>query len=262
MSFLKAGGPVAAPSPTPSNSSSGKRKRHETTEVYSQPASTGIGHESITRALHTEKYLKEKDRALKLEEILSYLSLPADTTQGEINELIRFLQRSPHIDYDPTGFSGVGSYKYRPTHPVRNSEELKAYLQKKKDALGLSVKELKDGWPDAVEAVNAMAARGELIITRQKKDQVPKMVWLDDSTIREKVTPDLQMAWDRIPIPNTTEELRKKLLNANLTPASEAAVVFKAPKSDKKPKKRQAGKRQTNMHMKNILKDYSHLRPG
>lgn len=72
------------------------------------------------------------------------------------------------------------------------------------------------------------------------------------------VDSDFRAEWHSTTIPQTTEELRKALIAANLKPSSVArAPTVSKPKETKRKTARRGGK-QTNAHM--VLKDYSHLR--
>lgn len=72
--------------------------------------------------------------------------------------------------------------------------------------------------------------------------------------------PEFTNEWHKIQIPPNPDDLRNSLVGAGLKPSS-APRQFAASKPDKKKRKapRRGGK-QTNLHMANILKDFSHMR--
>ena len=260
---------VSIPSPTPSSGSrSGqndlKRKRAETINgvVYSQPQQTGTGQQIMTQIHYAIEYLKEKDRPIALSDIISYLSLQ-NIGQRERGTIQHILRTHSSVDYNLNGLGGQGSYRFRPKHNVRSAEELQGYLQKRTTAQGIPVKELKEGWPGAVAAIEALESKGELLVTRHKKDNTPKTVWLNDATLNQLIDPEFKSFWHSVQLPANPEELRAKLEQAGLKPTS-------APKEDtqmkyakqKKKKGNRRGGRQTNTHMADILKDYSNLRKG
>ncbi|KAF2104048.1 hypothetical protein NA57DRAFT_70260 [Rhizodiscina lignyota] len=232
----------------------------ESVSAYSQPSNTGFGVSLPTQLFYTEEYLKDKDRPMTFEDIWSYLSIPADsdTTEAVLKQHLQ--SGRVKVIYDPKGFGGQGSYRYRPKHDVRSAEQLKEYLQKQTTMQGVDVKELRDGWKDAQPAINALEARAELRVTRNKNGEA-KAVWADDPSLKQDIRPDFKAAWQVSRLPANSEELRTQLLDAGLKPATERKVVQSAgkPKEKKRKGPRQSG-RMTNVHMQGLLKDYSYLK--
>lgn len=260
MSHLKS--KLSAPSPTPSNSSMGvaKRKRpddSDATVVYSQPQETGTGTHIYTQFTYTITKLKEEQRWYKLEEILNYLNIPHGDPQ--VPQLV-LLYRSPNptnrIEYNKK----LDMYRYRPKYNIRNEAELKGYLQSQKSALGLSVKELKDGWPNAAEAITKLEDNNEILVSHHKKDNQPKTVWINDASLMHKMDPEFQAEWHKIQLPANPDDLRNNLVAAGLKPASAPRKIVASGPKEKKRKAPRRGGKQTNTHMTAILKDFSHLR--
>jgi hypothetical protein len=162
--------PVAenAPSPAPSNASNTsrnenkeiKRKREPQNVVYSQPAATGYGTEAFTQVTYVIDFLKKKDEPKTFREILEYLSqVNADEkTQKLIAGILRQHERVrwiPDSELKTVEWAS-GTFMHRPIINVRTKKDLIAYLQNKADAQGVSVKDLKDGWPDCEEAIDEL----------------------------------------------------------------------------------------------------------
>jgi transcription initiation factor TFIIE subunit beta len=259
MSFLKTSGKLSAPSPTPSVSSTGgaKRKRPEEKEVYSQPRETGTGQHIYTQFTYTIEHLKADQKWYSLKEILNYLNIRADDPiVPQLVALFRSSRDSNRIEYDPK----KDLYRYRPKYDIRNAAQLKGWLQNQKSAVGLPVKELKDGWRNAPEAINELEKKNEILVGRHKKDAQPKTVWINDPSLMHKMDPDFQAAWHKIPLPPNPDDLRGKLLAAGLKPSSAPRKVVTSGPKEKKRKAARRGGKQTNTHMQSILKDFSHLR--
>jgi transcription initiation factor TFIIE subunit beta len=246
---------AAVPTPVPRSSTPStqptdlKRKRQDLPQnaAYSQPADTGSGREVMTQVVYAIDYLKSKDRPISFTDIWNYLSIPANQQQHR-QVLRRALMEHPKVDYDPKGLDGQHpSFRFRPVHNVRSADDLKAYLQRQHTAQGISVKELKEGWPDAIPE-----------IVRQKKDNIPKMVWPNDPSLDQRIDQDFKDYWLKTTLPANPGDLRIELEKAGITPTSQVKEVIKVSggKDKKKRTSRKAG-RSTNTHMVGILKDYN-----
>ncbi|KAF2021043.1 transcription initiation factor IIE, beta subunit [Aaosphaeria arxii CBS 175.79] len=266
MSYLKTSSAshLSAPSPTPSTSSTGggKRKREDAAQsiVYSQPQETGTGSHLMTQVTYTIEHLRKEQRWLTLQEILDFLNLQqsASYEQDKQTLIATFHKKDPknRIEYD----AKTKRYRYKPKVPVRNADDLKSFLQKQKSAQGLSVKDLKDGWPSCQEGITKMEQKKEILVNRLKKDNQAKTVWINDPTLMYPMDTEFKEEWLRIQLPANPDDLRNRLIKANLKPSSapREAKTAKAEKTKRKAARR--GGKQTNTHMANILKDFSHLR--
>ena len=251
--------PTPVRSSTPSGSQNGELKRKRPDEpkvVYSQPVSQTSGQNIMTQVHFAIEYLKNKMVPLSLDDIISYLSVQGQG-QGYRSLMQSILREHDKVLYDP----GLDRYEFRPAHNIRNGEQLIAHLQSQRSAKGLNVKELRDGWPGAEDVINGLEADGKLLVTRNKKDDHAKMVWLNDASLRCEIDPEFQGIWHKIKLPDQ-QAVEEDLEKAGLISASKMA----APKAVKKveQKKRKAprkGGRKTNVHMQGIFKDYSHLKP-
>ncbi|KAI9648940.1 transcription factor TFIIE beta subunit, TFIIEB, Tfa2 [Ciborinia camelliae] len=267
-------GPVSVPSPAPSNASNAsksenkdaKRKREPTNVVYSQPAATGYGTDAFTQVTYVIEFLKKKDESKTFQEILGYLS-QAHVEQSKKQLIAQILRRHERVQWIPdpklkTQNWDSGTFKHRPIIGVRNKGALLSYLQNKPDAQGVSVKDLKDGWPDCEDAINELEGENKILVTRTKKDNHARMVWINDPTLIHPVEAEFQVMWRRTELPSV-DDLVRKLLEAGQKPASEdpSKRIKAAPKpKEKKRKAPRKGGRTTNTHMAHLLNDYSHMK--
>ncbi|KAF2145703.1 uncharacterized protein K452DRAFT_213443, partial [Aplosporella prunicola CBS 121167] len=264
----------AVPSPTPSTSSqmasqTKKRPRPDDNIVYSQPQSTSTGQEIMTRIVYACEYLKEKNRPLLFSDVFSHLSIqvnveghakpqPAEQGGREWNTIQSILQKHKQVDYDPNGFNGKGSYRYRPKHNVRSADELKGFLQRQTSSVGIRVSELKDGWPGAIDAINELEAKGELLVTRNQKTNQPLLVWQNDPSLTHAMDAEFKSMWLSIQLPQNPDDLRSRLVAANLNPTSAPREVKATGKPKEKKKKAQRkGKTTSNTHMLGMFRDYT-----
>ena len=252
-----------SPSPVPSQASiSGtsktdhKRKRQEATNVvYSQPADTGTGKHVMVQVTYAIEYLKNAGTPQKFKDIGSYLSLHNHDESKQTVAAI--LKNHEKVIYDRT----QSTYSYRPLHDIRSEQQLLGYLQGQPTAQGLLVKDLRDGWAGAEDAINRLEAKGKLLATRNKKDNHARMVWPDDPSLKFTIDPEFQEMWHKIKIP-APEAVADALEKEGLTPANKTRHVKKAPKPQEQKKKKapRKGGKTTNKHMEGMLRDYSHMR--
>ena len=163
--------------------------------------------------------------------------------------------------------NGKVSLQYCPLHNVFDAEELKNYVARQPSAQGLSVKELKDGWPDCNSAIDELEKQGYLLVTRRKKDNTPITIWADSPSyhilntnthLPQKIDSDFADFWSKTKLPASEIEMRTELEKAGLTPTSQVKEVKKldGKRKEKKRINRRGGKT-TNAHMLGILKDYT-----
>ena len=259
--------PAAAPGstdPSPSKSSqqanggtAPKRKRPDANAiVFSQPADTGKGRETMTQIAYATGYLKTKDTPQTLADILGYLSL--HNAPAETQHVIRIiLQQHDKVIYDPKGFEGRGSYAWRPPHDIRTGDQLLRHLQAQPTAQGLPVKDLLEGWPKAGDEIRRLEDSKKLLVVRNKKDDHARMVWPDDPSLAQEVDVEFRDLWHKIRLPEP-EVLQDELRKADIVPTNKAAVAkAKVQMQEKKTKKPRRSGKITNTHMAHILRDYS-----
>ncbi len=248
--------PSPAPSQAPtSNKQDLKRKRPEQTVVYSQPADTGTGENVMTKVTYAVAYLKDKDTPQTLENLLLYLSLQWEGEEYK-KMIATILITHEKVIYDRKN----GTFSFRPIHNIRSAEQLLRFLQSQPTAQGLKVRELRDGWQAAEDAIDELEAEGKLLVTRNKKDNHPTMVWPNDPSLAFNIDDEFQQIWHKIKLPEAgalADELEKE----GLTPANKSRGIKVKPKQvEKKTKKPRKGGKTTNTHMMGVLRDYSHLK--
>lgn len=191
------------------------------------------------------------------DEIISFLSLPNDARKN-IPRIKEALKGDKQIEWIPATATTKELFKYKPTVPVSNAEELKDYLSKRETANGILVKDLKDGWPGCVDPINELEKEGFVLVTRNKKDNSPKMVYPDFPLLHLTVDQDFKDYWLKTKVPTTDIEIRNELEKAGITPTSQVKEINNRnmKKRDRKRPNRRGGKT-TNQHMAGILKDYS-----
>ena len=215
----------------------------------------------MTQVTYALDKLKEKETTPStFQDIVSFLSI---FDQDTIRRLHAILKQHPRVEYDPKGLDGKGSFLFRPMYGVRTGDQLLAFLQKQGTSQGIRVVQLKEGWSGAIETIEELEKEGRLLVTRNKKDNSPKMVWLNDPSLMHDVDNEFRNLWHDVQIPGTSEALRNELLGFGLTPTSQVKKVAPGSGEVKKKKKvPRSGGKTTNTHMAHILKDYSHLRRG
>ena len=262
-SYLKANSAAGmnAPSPTPSNSSASGAKRKRPADgappvVYSQPMDTGTGEHVFTRLTYATDHLREnKDKWHSFEDIMGFLNIgPGHVQREQLRQLMRADNQTNRISWD----SANEKYRYKPKLNVSNPDQLKAYLQTQKSAMGLQIKDLKDGWTTVADDIKQMEDKKEVLV-RRTKDGVAKTVWGNDPSLMLPMDTHFTKLWHSVQVPDNPEELRKVLLANKLTAATQAKVIVPGKQVKKKKGPRRGGK-QTNTHMIGILKDFSGMR--
>ena len=262
-SFLKANSAAGmnAPSPTPSNSSASTTKRKRPADgtpavVYSQPRDTGTGEHVYTRLTYATDHLRDnKDKWHSFEDIMGFLNIPPGHEQRpQLRQLMRADNQTNRISWD----SANEKYKYKPKLAISTPDQLKAYLQTQKSAMGLQIKDLKDGWTTVADDIRLMEDKKEVLV-RRTKDGVAKTVWGNDPSLMLPMDSNFTKLWHGVQVPDNPDELRKMLIANKLTAATQARVIVPGKVVKKKKGPRRGGK-QTNTHMVGILKDFSGMR--
>ncbi|KAL2792913.1 transcription initiation factor TFIIE, beta subunit [Aspergillus keveii] len=238
-----------------------KKKRHDADIVYSQPANTGTGKDIMTQVVFAIEHMKSKGVPLTFSDIVSYLSLQHRANdQGYIQALRSILQVHEKVEYDPKGANGEGTFSFRPPHNIRTTEQLLQKLQAQSTGIGMSVRELREGWPNVEDAINKLEKEGKLLVTRNKKDDHAKMVWANDPSLIEHFDDEFKQIWEKIKIPEQ-QVVKEELEKAGILPTNKNKVVKARPKFEhKKVKKPRRSGKTTNTHMMGVLRDYSHLK--
>ena len=236
-----------------------KRRRPEQNVTYSQPQDTGTGRNIMTQVTYAIEYLKNKNSPQTLSDIISYLSVQHRGKEFR-RVLNTILTDHDKVEYERKDDGGEGTFRFRPVHNIRSKETLLGHLQSRQSAQGLSVKELRDGWPGVEAAIDDLELEDKLLVTRNKKDNHARMLWLNDPSLSYEIDPEFQAIWQKIKLPEP-KGLADELEKAGLTPANKSRNAKKLVKQEtKKPKKPRRGGKTTNTHMAGVLRDYSHLK--
>jgi transcription initiation factor TFIIE subunit beta len=241
-----------------------KQRRDANAPIYSQPEITGFGTDVLTQMTFAVDYLKKRDEPKSVADILDHLSLHNSLTAHK-QALVEQMRRHPRIQWhpDPTVSEQTwrsGSYSHRAIIPgVKDRDSLLLHLQRRVDAAPVSVKELKDGWPDCDATITELEREHRLIVLRNKKDGLARLLWLDDPTLFRSVTVELRQMWHRVKLPSRDDMVRR-LEAVGQKPASDDPALLAAANTvrvEKKKKKtaRRTGK-VTNTHMEHLLRDY------
>ncbi|KAJ8612742.1 hypothetical protein MRB53_037318 [Persea americana] len=194
--------PTPIGSPSLANGKS-EGKRRLSADLVEAPGPALMSTTSLmTQVVYAVEYLKSKDSAITFQDITNYLSLSRERNSA----LEHILKTHPKIEYD-------GKYRYRPLHGIRSAEMLERYLQKSTTAQGLQVKDLKDGWPGAVESIRGLEEQGSLLVTRNKKDNAPRMVFANDPSLIHPVAVEFQQMWHGMKLPQNAGDLRRELID-------------------------------------------------
>lgn len=253
-------------------------------------ANISYGNDMLTHLTYAVDFLKSKGTPKTLGEIFDHLSLQFNDPQYR-QQFSMLMRKHPRIQFTPpprapkggsssggkdsSGKDGgagkeqlpswaLGKYEFRPKIPgVKSKTTLLAHLQAKTDASALSVKELKDGWPDCDEAIKELEDEHKILVVRTKKDGHAKFVWPDDPRLAHAVDAEFKVLWHRVEIP-AVDDIVRKLVAVGQKPASEDPRLKKVDggPGSKKPKRRanRGGKPQQNVHMTHLLQDFSGLR--
>ncbi len=172
-----------------------------------------------------------------------------------VQQLLKGLSINPKVKYDKE----KDEFRFRPEHDITDADSLLKYLQNQDSAMGIQVSKLKDGWPDAEGTINDLEREHRLLVTRNKKDGHPRMVWLDDPTLQAPLDAEFKELWSSIPLPGV-EDTIKELRKMNHKSTGEPAVTDGGVKKPKEKRKARRGTKITNTHMQGLLRDYS--KPG
>ncbi|TPX10237.1 uncharacterized protein E0L32_001434 [Thyridium curvatum] len=253
--------------PTAGGTPTKKVKRDAGAAIYSQPENTGVGTDISTKIVYAVEYLKNNGKPLALETVFSHLNVNREAESVQ-REVVSRLRNHPRITWKPDPNLSEqawnsGTYEHKPVIPsVKDKTSLLNYLQKLTDARGVTVKDLKDGWPTCEDALTELEKEHKILVVRTKKDNHPKMVWLDDASLHHGVDDEFRALWGKVNVPSI-DDIVHKLSAVGQKPTSEdpRLKVVDAPKEKKQKKRiqRRPGKT-TNAHMNHLLKDFSHMK--
>lgn len=223
--------------------------------------STGLsaaGSDARTNVVYATDRLKEKFPAsIPSQELIAFV-LPSHKRNDEqaVKLLKTLLNVNPKVVFDAV----TDSYTFKPLHNISSADDLLRYLQSQETAMGIQVRELKDGWPNVEDTIDRLEKEHKLLVTRNKKDNHPRMVWADDPSLIAPLDQDFKDIWAQIPLP-TVEDTITQLTKMNYKSTGAPASEDLGPKVEKKKKKVRRGVKVTNVHMQGLFRDYSNQRP-
>lgn len=215
-------------------------------------ADTTSGQDARTLVIYSIDRLKEKaPNWIPEDELIAYVLPAGKRDDNQIALFKQFLALNEKVDHD----SKTRSYRFRPTHNIFTADDLLGYLQKQTTASGLNVRELKDGWPDVEATIDKLEEQSKLLVTRHRKDNHPRMVWLNDPTLNAPLDEEYKRIWEGIPVLEH-KDMIKILQEDGFQPAGNVAEPRKVAPVKKVKAKRKSTK-VTNVHLKGFLRDYS-----
>ncbi|KIW16381.1 hypothetical protein PV08_06432 [Exophiala spinifera] len=226
--------------------------------AYLSSTQTSVaGSDARTNVIYALGRLKEKfpDR-IGWNELVEYVLPQYRRTEEQIMYFRTFLSKNPKADHDPD----TDTYRYRPEHNIASADDLLKHLQGQESAMGINVRELKDTWPDVEAAINKLEAQHKLLVVRNRKDNHPRTVWVDDPTLHVALDQEFKDIWSQIALPSEEDTIRElRRMNHKSTGEPARTDVVAKPKAKKKAARR--GQKVTNTHMQGLFRDYSDKRP-
>ena len=98
-------------------------------------------------------------------------------------------------------------------------------------------------------------------MTRNKKDNNPRMVWADDPTLHKKMDQEYMDLWEMIAVPQNHDDVIKTLKAEGLPTAGTVSQPKLKGDRKKDRKKPRHGQKTTNTHMQGLFRDFSNMKP-
>lgn len=206
-----------------------------------------------TDVVYAVNRLREKfPQSITKEDLINYTLPQQKRDDATVQQFIAQLSINPKVNYDKE----KDEFIFKPEHNITDADSLLKFLQNQDTAMGIQVSKLKDGWQDAEDTIDKLEAEHRLLVTRNRKDNHPRMVWLDDPTLQAPLDQEFKDLWNQIPLPSI-EDTIKDLRKMNHKSTGEPAVQDVSTKKNKEKKKVRRGTKITNTHMQGLLRDYS-----
>ncbi|EJT80875.1 hypothetical protein GGTG_00868 [Gaeumannomyces tritici R3-111a-1] len=246
-----------------------KQKRDSAAPIFSQPANTGFGTDVGTNIIYIVEYLKKEGGAPRtLDDLLAHVGLTR-VDERKMREVRDRLLTHTKVKYnpeteppagaDPAESWRRGTYEHCPTLPgVKDEHALLAHLRSLRQAQGLAVKDIKDGWADCEKAIDRMEAEHKLLVVRAKKGGLARSVWIDDPALNHDVDDEFKILFHRVEMP-AAEDMVRKLTQVGQKPTSEdpRLKIQAVEKKQKKKSARRSGAQRTNTHMAHLLEKFN-----
>lgn len=247
-----------------------KQRRDGAAPIFSQPANTGYGTDVGTNIIYIVEYLKKEGTPKTLDDVLAHVGLTRAEERKMREVRDRLLTHTkvkfnpdtepPAAGADPADAWRRGTYEHRPTLPgVKDEQALLAHLRSLRQAQGVPVKDIKDGWADCEKTIDRMEAEHKLLVVRAKKGGLPRSVWIDDPSLNHDVDDEFKILFHRVEMP-AAEDMVRKLTQVGQKPTSEdPRLKIQAVEGKQKQKKKSArrGVATTNTHMAHLLEKFN-----
>ncbi|KAG8905173.1 hypothetical protein FRB99_000587 [Tulasnella sp. 403] len=243
--------PPASPAAKASSlPNSAKKKKHKAEVVWSQPSDTGTGIQRGTQLAFALDYLKKSQNPIRLEDLAVYSNVPSLITDAT---LLAAFESDPNVNKNPNN----GLYTWKRVYASRTPEQLLNEIRTKgRDGGGLSVKQLKEGFPDVVQHIEELERQGHVLVTRATKDNQPKHVFWNEITVEQggkQVDEEFRKLWDGLANPVEADILRSLERDGLQATASETLPAKQLPKKrSKKPKTSNRVHKITNTHIADV----------
>ncbi|KAK4940767.1 transcription factor TFIIE beta subunit, TFIIEB, Tfa2 [Elasticomyces elasticus] len=215
------------------------------------------GSDARTNVIFALERLRDKfPESISWDDLVSFVLPVHKRTDDQIKYFRKFLSVNPKVVYE----KDIDSYKFKPLHSIASADDLLKFLQNQDSALGINVRDLKDGWNDVEDAIDRLEAEHKLLVVRNKKDNHPRMVWADDPSLDAPLDQEFKDLWSQIALPSV-EDTIKALRRMNHKTTGEPARADTGLKPKEKKKKVRRGNKVTNTHMQGLFRDYSDKRP-
>ncbi|KAG9005675.1 hypothetical protein FRB94_004987 [Tulasnella sp. JGI-2019a] len=262
QSYTSQASSSSQPAPTaeagPSQVLPGKKKNKKSDVVWSQPSDTGTGTQRGTQLAFVLDFLKKSQNPIRLEDLALLSEVPTLETDPL---LLEAFERDENVNKNPNN----GLYTWKRVYHSRTPEQLLNEIRSKgRDGGGLSVKALKEGFPEVVQHIEQLEQQGKVLVTRNAKDNAPKFVFWNEITTEQggkMVDAEFVEIWDKLTNP-VEADLLKALERSGLQATVSEDLPAQAPKGKKKKPKAQAKRihKITNTHIDiagiDLTKDY------
>ncbi|KXS18630.1 transcription initiation factor IIE, beta subunit [Gonapodya prolifera JEL478] len=225
-----------------------KRPRQPASLIQPAALSDHVLDEESQALLAIIDFLKGKYEPVPYEHIYNNLSIDLDRRDPRLESLIT---SNNHIIRDEAAKTLSYRYKFN----IKNKTDLLNVLRQHPHE-AIDIKELKESYPKALEAVEALATDKKCIVIRKDKDDSIRAVAYNEDDLNLAIDANLITLWHETKIPSGADlakELDKVGLKALQAFVPEGKSSMKD--GDQKVKKKRAGRvhKITNTHLKDEL---------
>lgn len=190
--------------------------------------------------------IKQQEHPIHIDKLKECLSFEIT------NNLLSLLKNIDKIRHNQEN----DTLEYVSLHKILTEDDLLLFLKKQTTFKGVSIDDLKDGWPSYLKVINDLEAKSKIIVLRSKKENLPKLVWFNSLPEVKSVDDEFKEIWFKIQIPEGNALYDELIKNNIKTSGKHPDLMKKRPLQQDKQKKKTRKRKITNIHMKKILKDY------